>query len=131
LSDFYRPDLETLSPSLRAEHQSVWLRSLVEHAYATAPAVRRKLQAAGIEPASVSSLADLTRIPITRKDDLIELQRAEPPFGGLLGVPPDKLRRAFQSPGPILNPQGSPCTCGRTSPRLVRIMGRVGDAVKV
>jgi phenylacetate-CoA ligase len=24
-----------------------------------------------------------------------------------------------------------PCACGRTSPRLVRIMGRVGDAVKV
>jgi phenylacetate-CoA ligase len=25
----------------------------------------------------------------------------------------------------------SACTCGRTSPRLVRIMGRIGDAVKV
>jgi phenylacetate-CoA ligase len=105
VTDFYSPS-EALPLEERAEYQSAWLGRLVDHAYANAPATRRSMDGAGIRPAHVKSLADLQRIPITRKDDLIELQRAEPPFGGFLGTKPEKLRRMFQSPGPILDPQG-------------------------
>src|SRR5215211_1404491 len=105
MSDFYSA-AEAFAPAELAEHQTSWLRALIEHAYESAPATRRTLEGAGLKPTDVTSLADLPRIPITRKDDLIGLQRADPPFGGLLGTPVARLRRAFQSPGPILDPQG-------------------------
>jgi phenylacetate-CoA ligase len=121
--------LETLSPEARAGHQSTWLAALVQHAYANAPAMRRKLEAAGLEPSDVTTPADLPRIPITRKDDLIELQRAEPPFGGLLGVPLPRLRRVFQSPGPILDPQGPEPDYWRFAQALFAAGLRPGDVV--
>ena len=126
--ELYAPT-ERLNPAERSKHQTDWLRSLVAHAYASAPATRRKLDAAGVAPQDIRSLADLTRIPIIRKDDLIELQAAEPPFGGLLGVPLDRLRRAFQSPGPILDPQGAEPDYWRFAPALHAAGPRPGDVV--
>jgi len=128
VQDFYSPT-ETLSPAQRADHQVAWLRRLVEHAYASAPATRKKLEGAGLTPADVTSLADFQRIPITRKDDLIELQRDDPPFGGLLGTKPEKLRRMFQSPGPILDPQGPEPDYWRFAQALFAAGLRAGDVV--
>ncbi len=82
------------------------LREHIAYAYERAPAVRRKMDAAGVHPEQVQSVADLERIPITRKDELASLQREEPPFGGFLGVAPGGLRHVFVSPGPIYDPAG-------------------------
>lgn len=58
---------------------------------------------ANIDPASVSTIADLEAIPVLRKDDLVGIQAAAPPFGGLMrgGQKADHL---FVSPGPIHEP---------------------------
>jgi phenylacetate-CoA ligase len=85
---------------------TAWLPELVSHAYAHAPAIRRAFDTAAVDPASIHSVQDLARVPITRKDTLIELQRADPPFGGFLGVPEGQLARVFMSPGPLFDPQG-------------------------
>ena len=58
------------------------------------------LQGLGV---SVQALADLTSLPVLRKAELSERQKAEPPFGGLrVG----KVSHVFQSPGPIYEPGG-------------------------
>ena len=62
------------------------IRDLVAHAYAHAPAVRDRLDQAGVTPADIQSAADLAKIPVLPKDALVDLQRANPPFGGLLRV---------------------------------------------
>ena len=80
------------------------LRKLVGHAYANAPAVRAKFDAAGIEPGDVRTLADLALVPVTGKMELVELQKKSPPFGGLLAVPLTEIAHVFQSPGPIYDP---------------------------
>ena len=80
------------------------LHHIVQHAYAYAPAVRSILEAAGITPDDVRTLADLDRIPITSKDRLVELQMADPPFGGFLAVPFHTLQHIFFSPGPLYEP---------------------------
>jgi phenylacetate-CoA ligase len=128
VTDFYSAS-EALPPEERAQYQSAWLGRLVDHAYANAPATRRRMDGAGTRPADVKSLADLQRIPITRKDDLIELQRADPPFGGFLGTKPERLRRMFQSPGPILDPQGPEPDYWRFAPALFAAGLRAGDVV--
>lgn len=84
------------------------LRDLVAHAYAHAPAVRERLDKAGVTPADIQSAADLARIPVMPKDALVDLQQANPPFGGLLTIDPADLPRVYISPGPIYDPQPAP-----------------------
>ncbi len=82
------------------------LREVVAHAYANAPAVKAKFDEAGVGPDDIRSIADLARVPVTPKAQLVELQQADPPFGGLLAVPLTEVSRVFRSPGPIYDPQG-------------------------
>jgi phenylacetate-CoA ligase len=98
--------LETLSPGERRADLGARLAATVRHAFEHAPRVRRTLAEAGVDPAAVRGLDDLARLPVTRKDDLPRLQAEEPPFGGLAGVPIERLARMFMSPGPIYDPQG-------------------------
>jgi phenylacetate-CoA ligase len=83
------------------------LREQILYAYQRAPAVRRKMDAAGMAPHQVETVADLQRIPITHKEELAQLQREDPPFGGFLAVDAGELTHIFVSPGPIYDPGGS------------------------
>ena len=63
-----------------------------------------RLRAAGIEPTDLVNIDSLSRVPVVSKDDLIDLQAERPPFGGLL-APDARVRRVFQSPGPLYEPE--------------------------
>ncbi len=106
------------APAVRAQRQAQALRALVAFAWERAPGWRRRLEAAGIDPGSVRGIDDLQALPILHKDELIELQAQEPPFGGLLGVPVDRLRHIFVSPGPIFDPEGEKTDYWRWAPAL-------------
>lgn len=94
------------------------VREAVRHGAAHAPEIARRLTEAGVDAAAVGSAADLASIPVLDKDALPELQVADPPFGGMLAVPPDRLARIFSSPGPILDPQGTGPDHWRMAPAL-------------
>ncbi len=100
------PALECESSGARRERLGRRLAGLVRHAAARAPAFQRRLEAAGVSPDDVRGLEDLPRVPVLRKDEIPGLQAAQPPFGGLSGVPLAELARVFMSPGPIFDPQG-------------------------
>ena len=68
------------------------------------PPLRERLRAAGVAPEDVTDVAALDRIPIVTKDDLIDVQAAARPFGGLL-TSTAGVRRIFQSPGPLYEPE--------------------------
>lgn len=78
---------------------------LVAHAYEKAPAIKQQLDDAGLTPDDIQSAADLTKIPVLSKDELVEIHKANPPFGGFLTVDPNTLPRIYISPGPIFDPQ--------------------------
>jgi phenylacetate-CoA ligase len=105
-SGFLNEALETKSWEAQREELAGRLRKIVAHAYAHAPAVRTVFRESGIEPEVIRSLDDLPLIPVTPKAKLVEMQAADPPFGGLLAVPFSQVRRIFRSPGPIYDPQG-------------------------
>jgi phenylacetate-CoA ligase len=65
---------------------------------------RHRLLAAGLETTDLRTVADLDRLPIVTKDQVMDMQRASPPFGGLLSDDAT-LRRVYQSPGPIYEPE--------------------------
>ncbi len=52
-------------------------------------------------PGDIIDRRALASLPVTRKSELIELQRRHPPFGGLAAVPLGAVGRVFASPGPI------------------------------
>ncbi|MGC8827120.1 MAG: phenylacetate--CoA ligase family protein, partial [Anaerolineae bacterium] len=107
------------------------LAELIRHLAQNAPGFARRLQTAGLQAADLRTPADLNALPVLRKDDLIALQAAEPPFGGLLAVPPATLKRIFQSPGPIYEPQGSEPDPWRWGPALEAAGLAAGDRVMV
>jgi phenylacetate-CoA ligase len=104
-SGYYEPKLETLSSEDKAAYQNAALQKIVQHAYANAPAVRKKFETSHAKPGDIKTLKDLERLPITHKHELAELQQSAPPFGGFLGVPMDRLKRICMSPGPIYEPE--------------------------
>lgn len=99
------------------------IQHLVEHA----PAFRRRMEAAGLTPADIKSEVDLAKLPVLRKDDVIQLQKQYPPFGGLLASPIGNLRRVFQSPGPINEPEPNEPDPGRWSIALIAAGFQPGD----
>ncbi len=81
------------------------LHDIITHLYANAPAFTARLDAAGLTTDDLKTAVSLSALPVFRKDDLIELQKKNPPFGGLLAMPIGDLRRVYQSPGPINEPE--------------------------
>lgn len=81
------------------------ITELVEHAYNHAPAIKTLMDEARVTPADVQSAQDLGKIPVLNKDALVEIHKANPPFGGFLTIDPADLPRIYISPGPIYDPQ--------------------------
>jgi phenylacetate-CoA ligase len=99
-------------------------RSRDEREAAQLAALREQLarlagSAAGYGDMEIGGLGDLARLPVLRKSDLVERQRAHPPFGGW---PVSNAAHVFQSPGPIYEPGGA----GRDWWRMGRFLHAAG-----
>jgi phenylacetate-CoA ligase len=105
--DEFFDGLEMMPPGKRPSYQDRELSRALVYAYLQAPAVKRIFEKAGITPAEIKTVKDLEKLPVTRKTDLIEMQKAEPPYGGLVTIPPEDIERIFISPGPIYEIQPS------------------------
>ncbi|MFC1953952.1 phenylacetate--CoA ligase family protein [Chloroflexota bacterium] len=97
-------ELETMTVEERRTYLNKKLHEAVDHAYHNAPSAREMLDRAGVRPADIQTIEDLEKLPITRKTDLIELQKTRPPYGGFLAIPSVDVERIFISPGPIYEP---------------------------
>ena len=127
--------LETRDPAEREAALMAALPRQVAHAQARTDAFARLL--GGVDAGSVTSRAALARLPVTRKGELLEQQkatRATDPFGGFsavgwraLGKP--VARRVYQSPGPIYEPEGHATDYWRLARALHAAGLRAGDLV--
>ncbi|MFC1994736.1 phenylacetate--CoA ligase family protein, partial [Chloroflexota bacterium] len=102
----YDPTKEAMPPEQRERHFNEKVAWVVKYAYRNTTAWKGIFARAGIDPLQVVSVTDLERIPVTSKEQLLMLQRANPPFGGFVAVPLSRLKRIFVSPGPIYDPEG-------------------------
>lgn len=118
-----------MSADARAGYQEAWLRDLLAYAVPRAPGLRRRLETAGLAPDDIRRLDDLPRLPVLRKSALVDLQRADPPFGGFCTRPVGELRRVFVSPGPIFEPMGPDVGDWHAEPALYAGGFRPGDVV--
>ncbi|HEX6137685.1 MAG TPA: AMP-binding protein [Casimicrobiaceae bacterium] len=119
--------LETRVPEVREREQLAQLPGRIAYAKAHAPAFARTL--AGIDPATITTREALARLPVVRKSELAELQRASRPFGGLAAAQWGSARRVFASPGSIYEPEGAAPDYWRLARALFAAGFRRGDLV--
>jgi len=133
-------ELENRAPAVRERGQMLALPGLVAHAQAVTSAFADIFR--GVNAAEVTSRAALAALPVTRKQALLERQKAArarsdavEPFGGFSAVgwaglrAPRGARRVFQSPGPIYEPEGAGADYWRIARALVAAGFRNGDLI--
>ena len=128
--------LETRAPEAREAALMAALPSQIAHAQKNSAALAEILQ--GIDAAQVSSRAALAQLPVTRKYELLarqQAQRAQDPFGGFatIGwkgmVRSAGVRRVYQSPGPIYEPEGHAPDYWRAARAMAAAGFEAGDLV--
>jgi len=117
---------ETRNPADRDRDLFARLPALIATAV-RAPGWRTHL--GNIDPAAINSPEALAGLPVLRKGDLPALQRAAPPFGGMLPDPAYSFARLFTSPGPIYEPEGRHDDAWRSARGLFAAGFRLGDVV--
>jgi phenylacetate-CoA ligase len=124
--DFF-DQLETRDPAQREAEQFAALRTQLAHAQAESPYFAHLL--AGIDAASINDRTALAALPLTRKADLCDLQKAAPPFAGMTAVSTARLGRVFMSPGPAFDPEGRRADYWRFARAMFAAGFRAGELV--
>ncbi|WP_066267779.1 phenylacetate--CoA ligase family protein [Hydrogenophaga palleronii] len=123
--------LETRSTDEREAAFMAALPAQVAHAQQHAPAFAELL--AGVDASTITSRAALATLPVIRKHELLErqkAQRASDPFGGFSALRRGvQMPRVFASPGPIYEPEGSTRDYWRAGRCLFAAGFRAGDLV--
>ncbi len=117
--------LEARAPHERERDLLARLPAQIAHAKANAPFYGELL--ADVDAHAITTRGALAALPLTRKSELVERQRARAPFGGLNATPAARLARIFMSPGPIYDPEGREPDFWRTSRALFAAGFREGD----
>jgi phenylacetate-CoA ligase len=99
-------DLETRDPARREGELFARLPGFVAEAMARAPACAA-LYGGIADPRTLTSRAALARLPVLRKSELLERQKASRPFGGFAAARRGECLRVFASPGPLYEPEGA------------------------
>lgn len=91
---YYQPEIETMSREDLQALQLERLQALVKRVYEKIPFYKESFDKAGVNPAGIKSLSDLTKLPFTVKQDM----RDAYPFG-LFAVPRKDVVRVHCSSG--------------------------------
>ncbi|MEP7063618.1 MAG: AMP-binding protein [Betaproteobacteria bacterium] len=119
--------LETRDPAVREVEVMAALRRQVAFARAHAPGFAEILR--DVDVAALHTRAALAAIPVTRKSDLVDRQKAARPFGGLAVLTRGSAAQVFASPGPIYEPAGRGDDWWRLARSLFAAGFRAGDLV--
>ena len=130
--------LEARDPAAREAALMAALPAQIAHAQRDAHAVGALL--AGVDAAAITSRAALATLPVLRKHELLERQKAGranrergDPFGGFATIgwraqgAVRRAQRVYQSPGPIYEPEGAASDYWRLARAMHAAGLRAGD----
>ncbi len=120
-------DLETQDPTAREAALFAALPGFLRKASAAAPGLANWLT--GVDPEIVTNRAELARLPVLRKSGLMELQQADPPFGGFADPAALRGNRVFLSPGPLWEPELGADVAENTARAFFAAGIRAGDII--
>lgn len=97
---YFDQEIETADREVLQQRQVERLQVMLREVLDTNDFYRRKLGEAGLERAEeIRSLDNLSRLPFTTKQELVDDQAAHPPFGTNLTYPPERYLRLHQTSG--------------------------------
>lgn len=120
-------DLESRDPEERERDLMARLPEQIRYATSRADGWAKRL--GDIDPETITSREALAGLPVLRKPELVDLQKAEPPLGGLTATPVGSLTRVYMSPGPVYEPEGAGPDWWRVGRALFAAGVRPGDRV--
>ncbi len=97
---FWNEELETISPTNLRELQLKRLRETLGRVYFNVPFYHDRFQAIDIKPDSINSVSDISRLPFTTREDILNNYPT-----GLLAVPRDEMVRVHTSSGTTGKPK--------------------------
>jgi phenylacetate-CoA ligase len=119
--------LETRDPASRESELMARLPGHIAQARAHAPAYAALH--ADVDPEAIRTREALARLPVVRKSELLERQKAARPFGGFAATRWGECLRVFASPGPLYEPEGGRKDYWRLARALFAAGFRKGDLV--
>jgi len=119
---------EHRDPAERERDLLARLPKQIQHAKAKTTAFASLL--AAVDPGTITTREALAALPVTRKSELLELQKAARPFGGFSAIQwGASCARVFASPGPLYEPEGARENYWRMARALFAAGFREGDLV--
>lgn len=94
---------ELLAQPERIHQQSLALGRMAALGYRSSETVRRVFDEQGIDPSTLNTLEKLQSLSVVSREQLVQLQQENPPYGGLCGTN-HEIDRIFVSPGPVYEP---------------------------
>jgi phenylacetate-CoA ligase len=125
--------LETRAPAEREAALLAALPAQIAHAQQNAPAFAEFLR--GINAASITTREALATLPVVRKTELLEKQKAARAaggsvFGGFSAVAyGHEMPRVFSSPGPIYEPEGARADYWRMARAIAAAGFKTGELI--
>ena len=94
---------EEMSLSKRQSYYNQSLVKMVRLGYRKASRVKKIFDERNLDPLKIKSVKDLEKLPVISREQLVKLQKEEPPYGGFSAqnVVTDRI---FTSPGPVYEP---------------------------
>jgi len=97
---FFNRQLETIDREQLQKLQLQKVKDVVGRAYNNSKFYRDHFNKVGVKPEEIKTLHDFgNRIPFLTKEDIVEAQRKDPPYGGLLCVPESEIRQIHITSG--------------------------------
>lgn len=130
----YQPQIEAMPRPELVALQLRRLRRQVGRCYRHSPFYRQKLQAAGIRPGQIRTLADIRRLPFTTLDELRATGQCHPPMGRHSLVSPERWLQIHPTtggnPAYVAWSQGDLSVMARCTARILYAAGvRPGNLV--
>jgi phenylacetate-CoA ligase len=96
---YWNPKTETMPREDLRRLQGARLAAAVARAWDRSPFWRRVFERAGARPEQVRGLEDLSRLPLTTREDWMQCQAERPLWGDLLALPPEAAVRYHMTSG--------------------------------
>ncbi len=94
---------ENMGLTKRQSYYNQSLAKMVRLGYQKSSRVKKIFDERNVEPTEIKSIKELEKLPVISREELVKLEKEEPPFGGFCakGMKTDRI---FTSPGPVYEP---------------------------
>ena len=94
---------ENMALMKRRNYYDQSLMKMIRLGYKQSSRVKKMFDEQNIDPFKIKSIKNLEKLPLISREQLVKLEKEEPPFGGFCSTDM-KTDRIFTSPGPVYEP---------------------------